>query len=58
MLENYKNKRVKCIKCIKCLGCNMLEMKSFKGKFECENFVDDFKTKDENIDYKQIKFGG
>lgn len=32
------------IKCKTCFGCNLLEIKQFKGRYECKNYVNAYKS--------------
>lgn len=42
--------------CKKCLGCNQLEDYNFNGKYSCNNFISDKKTKDLKKEVKSDRY--
>lgn len=52
---------MKDIKCKTCFGCNLLEIKYFKGKYECNNYVNAYITESDmckEILGEQLSFHG
>lgn len=49
-----KKHEIKRVKCAKCFECNLLLNVNFKGKYECENFIDAFSDRN-TTNGEQIK---